>query len=99
DAHLLASKVLLLRTHARLEGGMDSELEAALIRVWLEDASVSLEEFESILRRRLDPGTAGGSRPLVDPAASPPVQAYADYLTASCPYDSGDFLAMPVDLV
>ncbi len=99
DAHLLASKVLLLRTHARLERGLDSETEAALVRVWLEDAAVSLEEFESILRRRLDLAVARDSRPLVDPSAAPPLKAYADYLGAASPYDSGDFLAAPVDLV
>jgi alkylation response protein AidB-like acyl-CoA dehydrogenase/electron transfer flavoprotein alpha subunit len=38
-------------------------------------------------------------RPLVDPAAGPPVTTYAGYLAADNPYDSGDFLVKPVNLV
>ena len=36
DAHLLAGKALLLRTHSRLEYGPDAEIEIALLRVWLQ---------------------------------------------------------------
>ena len=35
DAYLLGAKALLLRTHARLEHGVYSEIETALLPVWL----------------------------------------------------------------
>jgi electron transfer flavoprotein-quinone oxidoreductase len=98
DAQLLASKALLLRTHARLEHSLDAEAETALMRVWLEEASVSVEAFESTLRRWLDAGGRHDDRPLVDPGAGPLVSRYEDYLAAPCPYDSGDFLVKPTDL-
>jgi alkylation response protein AidB-like acyl-CoA dehydrogenase/flavin-dependent dehydrogenase/ferredoxin-like protein FixX len=98
DAHLLASKALLLRTHARLEHGLGAETETALLRVWLEDATVALQEFEAVARRRLAPPEQPEERPIVEPSAGPPVTAYADYLAAPCPYDSGDFLTASVDL-
>jgi alkylation response protein AidB-like acyl-CoA dehydrogenase/electron transfer flavoprotein alpha/beta subunit/ferredoxin-like protein FixX len=98
DGHLLASKALLLRTHARLEHGLGAELETALLRVWLEEASVALQEFEAVVRRRLGPQDQPEERPIVEPSAGPPVTTYADYLKAPCPYDSGDFLAAPLDL-
>src|SRR5207302_2470071 len=66
---------------------------------WLQQAAVSLEEFESIVRQWLQPGSRAPDRPMVDPSAGPPVTTYAAYLSASCPYDSGDFLAKPIDLV
>ncbi|MBV9124874.1 MAG: FAD-binding protein, partial [Planctomycetes bacterium] len=99
DAHLLASKALLLRTHARLEHGLPAEIEAALVRVWFQGAAVSLEEFEVLLRRRLDRADPHDDRPVVEPGAGPPVKNYADYLAAAAPYTSGDFLTRPVDLV
>jgi electron transfer flavoprotein-quinone oxidoreductase len=98
DAHLLASKALLLRTHARLEHGLGAETETALLRVWLEETSVALQEFEAVARRRLAPPEQPEERPVVEPSAGPPVTAYADYLAAPCRYDSGDFLTAPVDL-
>jgi hypothetical protein len=67
DGLLLASKALLLRTHARLEKGMASEAEAALLRVWLQAAARSLEEFEGAVRRhfrrsaKADPVTASAA--------------------------------------
>src|SRR5207237_1282629 len=99
DAHLLASKALLLRTHSHLEYGPSAEIEAALLRVWLQGAAVSLEKFESAVRQRLKGGPRHSERPLVDPGAGPPVTTYAAYLAASGPYDSGDFLAQPIDLM
>jgi electron transfer flavoprotein-quinone oxidoreductase len=98
NAHLLAGKALLLRTHARLEHGLDSETEVALVRVWLEGASVSLEEFDTTVRRRLESTGNPDDRPLVDPTAGPPVSNYAAYLATASPYDSGDFLSTPIDL-
>ena len=50
DAHLLAARALLLRTHARLEQGIPSETETALLRVWLGRAAVVLDEFEALAR-------------------------------------------------
>jgi alkylation response protein AidB-like acyl-CoA dehydrogenase/flavin-dependent dehydrogenase/electron transfer flavoprotein alpha/beta subunit/ferredoxin-like protein FixX len=99
DAHLLAGKALLLRTHARLEHGLNAEVETALLRVWLEGTSAALDEFEAGLRRLLDAPGRPEARPVVDPAAGPPVTLYADYLAAPCPYDSGDFLGTPPDPV
>jgi electron transfer flavoprotein-quinone oxidoreductase len=99
EAHLLASKALVLRTHARLEQGLPAETEIALVRVWLNFGSASLEEFESMLRRYLDPASRRDDHPVVELAAGPPVTAYADYLAATIKYDSGEFLLTPVDLL
>jgi alkylation response protein AidB-like acyl-CoA dehydrogenase/flavin-dependent dehydrogenase/electron transfer flavoprotein alpha subunit/ferredoxin-like protein FixX len=97
DAYLLASKALLLRTHARLERGLPAETETALVRVWLDAAAAALGEFEGTVRRQLDRLGRRDDRPVVDPAAGPPVTAYADFLAAPCAYDSGDFLVKPAD--
>ncbi|HEV3259479.1 MAG TPA: acyl-CoA dehydrogenase family protein [Gemmataceae bacterium] len=98
DAFLLASKALLLRTHARLEQGLNAEAEVALLRVWLDRASSAMEEFEAGVRHYLDAAGRRDDRPVVEPGAGPLVTIYADYLAAPCPYESGDFLATPVDL-
>jgi alkylation response protein AidB-like acyl-CoA dehydrogenase/flavin-dependent dehydrogenase/electron transfer flavoprotein alpha subunit/ferredoxin-like protein FixX len=98
DAHLLAGKALLLRTHSLLEHGMDAEVETALLRVWFQEAAVSLDQFESFLRQRLEAGPRFSERPLVDPSAGPPITTYAAYLAAPCPYQFGDFLIQPIDL-
>jgi alkylation response protein AidB-like acyl-CoA dehydrogenase/flavin-dependent dehydrogenase/electron transfer flavoprotein alpha subunit/ferredoxin-like protein FixX len=98
DAFLLASKALLLRTHARLERGYPAEIEMALMRVWLEDAAVALDAFEGDVRSWFDLTGRRDDRPVVEPAAGPPISVYADYLAAPCPYDTGDFLVAPVDL-
>ncbi len=98
DAHLLATKALLLRTHARLEQGLPAETEIALTRVWLEGAAVSLEEFESGLRRHFVLADWHDDRPVVEPSDGPAVGSYAAYLAAPAPYDSGDFLEKPIDL-
>ncbi|MBY0526414.1 MAG: FAD-binding protein [Gemmataceae bacterium] len=99
DAHLLASKALLLRLHARLEEGLPSEIETALVRVWLEDASVAMEEFESNLRHHFAQAGAAGEQPVVEPSAGLPTTNYRDFLASPAPYDSGDFLEQPVDLL
>jgi alkylation response protein AidB-like acyl-CoA dehydrogenase/electron transfer flavoprotein alpha subunit len=99
DAHLLASKALLLRTHSLLEYGIDAEVETALLRVWFQEAAVALDEFEGMVRQRLATGPRPTDRPLVDPSAGPPITTYAAYLATSCPYNFGDFLIQPIDLV
>jgi alkylation response protein AidB-like acyl-CoA dehydrogenase/flavin-dependent dehydrogenase/electron transfer flavoprotein alpha subunit/electron transfer flavoprotein alpha/beta subunit/ferredoxin-like protein FixX len=97
DANLLASKALLLRTHARLEKGLGSEAEIALMRVWLDGVAGALEKFDNAVRRGLMP-PAADIRPIVEPSAGPPVTRYADFLAAPCRFDSGDFLTAPIDL-
>jgi alkylation response protein AidB-like acyl-CoA dehydrogenase/flavin-dependent dehydrogenase/electron transfer flavoprotein alpha subunit/ferredoxin-like protein FixX len=97
DAHLLACKALLLRTHARMESGLSAEAETALVRVWLDAIAVSVERFDGVVRRGLKPPAADG-RPLVEPSAVPPVTRYADFLAAPGRFDSGDFLTTPLDL-
>jgi electron transfer flavoprotein-quinone oxidoreductase len=99
DAYLLASKVLLLRTHARLEAGVPSETELALVRVWLDAAAAALGEFEGTVRRQQDHVGQCEDRPVVDPAAGPPLTSYADFLAAPAPYHSGDFLHRPTDVL
>jgi alkylation response protein AidB-like acyl-CoA dehydrogenase/flavin-dependent dehydrogenase/ferredoxin-like protein FixX len=99
EAHLLASKTLVLRTHGRLEEGFASEVEITLTRVWLENAAVALEEFEGTVHCWLDLLGRHDGRPVVEPSAGPAVTHYADYLASSCPYDSGDFLVAPIDLL
>lgn len=97
DAHFLASKALLLRTHARLENGLPAEVEAALVRVWLQGAAACLDEFEAVVRP--NPIVQRDDRPVVEPAGGPVVTSYADFLAQPAPYNSGDFLTSPVDLL
>jgi alkylation response protein AidB-like acyl-CoA dehydrogenase/flavin-dependent dehydrogenase/electron transfer flavoprotein alpha subunit/electron transfer flavoprotein alpha/beta subunit/ferredoxin-like protein FixX len=97
DANLLASKALLLRTHARLERGLNAESESALVRVWLDGVAGALEKFDGAVRRGLMPPSID-ARPIVEPSAGPPVTRYADFLAAPCRFDSGDFLTSPIDL-
>jgi electron transfer flavoprotein-quinone oxidoreductase len=98
DANLLASKVQLLRCHARLEAGLPAEVEMALTRVWLDFSSVALDEFENLLHRIMDSYRSREDRPLVDPAADPAITSYSDYLAATAPYRSGDFLVSSIQL-
>ncbi|MCI0463152.1 MAG: acyl-CoA dehydrogenase family protein, partial [Gemmataceae bacterium] len=102
DAYLLGARVLLLRSHARLEAGLTSETEIALLPVWLEASAAALEEFEGAVRRALVVTRFSGSstsRPAeaghYEPA--PPVTRYADFLATAISYDSGDFLVKPAD--
>lgn len=94
DGHLLASKALLLRTHARLERGLSAETEIALVRVWMEYVAESLEKFDAVVR----PAERPVLRPVVEPAAGAPVARYADFLSSPGRYESGDFLVAPLDL-
>jgi len=93
DAELLASKALLLRVHGRLESGVSSQLEIALLRVWLSQTSASQDDGEGLLQRLLT-NRPRDDRPIVNPAVGPPVGSYADFLAAPVPYDSGDFLIL-----
>jgi alkylation response protein AidB-like acyl-CoA dehydrogenase/flavin-dependent dehydrogenase/electron transfer flavoprotein alpha/beta subunit/ferredoxin-like protein FixX len=98
DAYLLANKALLLRSHARLEVGIPAEVETALMRVWLDCSSAALDEFESLLQRTRDSARSRRDRPLVAPAAEPAINTYTDYLAATAPYQSGDFLISSIQL-
>jgi hypothetical protein len=98
-AHVLAGKRLLLRTHDRLETGLDAELAIVLLRVWLDYATTRLDEFTILVRDRLRPAFVGGDRPLVEFGSGPPPRTIAEYLAAPSPYTSGDFLLAPVDLL
>jgi alkylation response protein AidB-like acyl-CoA dehydrogenase/flavin-dependent dehydrogenase/ferredoxin-like protein FixX len=97
DAHFLASKALLLRTHARLENGLPAEVQTALVRVWLQGAAACLDEFEALVRP--NPIVHRDDRPVVEPAEGPLVTSYADFLAQPAPYNSGDFLVTPVNLL
>jgi alkylation response protein AidB-like acyl-CoA dehydrogenase/flavin-dependent dehydrogenase/ferredoxin-like protein FixX len=96
DGQLLASKALLLRTHARWEKNWSAEIESVLTRVWLDEAAASLEQLEAV--QRLRHSSIAQDRPLGDPAAPRMARSYADYLTRDLPYDSGDFLTTATDL-
>ena len=37
--------------------------------------------------------------PVVELSSGPPVSTYQEYLASACPYDSGDFLVQPVNLL
>ncbi|MBL8797609.1 MAG: acyl-CoA dehydrogenase family protein [Planctomycetia bacterium] len=91
DALLLASKTLLLRLHARLEHGLESETELSLLRVWLKHAATEALEFESLLRTHEVPSATKPDGPTTLP------RTYRDFLAAAAPYDSGDFLTKPLD--
>src|SRR5207247_9392000 len=93
DAELLASKALLLRVHGRLESGVSSQLEIALLRVWLSQTSASEDDGEALLQRLLT-NRPRDDRAIVNPAAGPPVTSYADFSEAHVPYDSGHFLIL-----
>ncbi|MDW8266230.1 MAG: acyl-CoA dehydrogenase family protein, partial [Gemmataceae bacterium] len=97
DAWLLASKAVLLRTHARLEAGLPAEREVALVRVWLGEVAAALGALTAAAR--------GGQRPTSAPLPAaiiadlgPPPQPYRDVLAAEGVWESGDFLDRPVDL-
>lgn len=98
DAALLATKALLLRTHARLEHGHPAQTEKALLRVWLDGAAAALDELDAVARAALDPAALRSERPVVEPSHSQPPTVYAEFLKAEAPYDSGDFLNTPVNL-
>ncbi len=98
-AHILAGKLLLLRTFARLEKGDDAELALVLLRVWLDHAATLLDEYALVVRERLHPTVRRDDRPLVEPDSGAPLRTQADYLEAPATYTSGDFLLLPLDLL
>jgi electron transfer flavoprotein-quinone oxidoreductase len=97
DAHLLAAKALLLRTHSRLEHGLDAEVEIMLIRLWLARAANDLHNFEGLMQRHVQTGHSWEERPLLDPGASPRLRSYQEYLATDLHYRSGDFLVKPIN--
>jgi len=98
-AYVLAGKLLLLRTFARLERGDDAELALVLLRVWLDHAATLLDEYALTVRERLHPTVRRSDRPLVEPDSGPPLRTQAEYLDAPATYTSGDFLLLPLDLL
>jgi hypothetical protein len=98
-AHLLAGKILLLRTFARLEKGLDAELAIMLLRVWLDYAATLLDEYTIAVRDRVRPDVRRPDRPLVEPDSGAPLRTEAEYRAAPATYTSGDFLLAPLDLL
>jgi electron transfer flavoprotein-quinone oxidoreductase len=99
EARLLAGKSLLLETHARLEEQPDAEVEMALLRVALDDTAADLDAFAALVQLRRRPAGAYRQRPVIEPGFGPPPAALANYLADPDPYQSGDFLLAPVDLL
>ncbi len=99
DANLLASKALLLRTHARLDAGLHSEEQLAWLRVWLNHVAYELEEFKELLGREKTLKThRSGS--FTEPESEGEVATdYDRYLNTPAEYNSGDFLCTPVNLL
>jgi alkylation response protein AidB-like acyl-CoA dehydrogenase/flavin-dependent dehydrogenase/electron transfer flavoprotein alpha subunit/ferredoxin-like protein FixX len=96
ETRLLATKSLLLRTHARLEKGIPSEREIALVRVWLDDAADLLETFADLVN--VDQRVPVVVRPIVEPGFGLPSCRYDEYLNSSREPESGDFLWKDLDL-
>ena len=79
---------------------MPAEIETALVRVWLDGASrVAWKNSRTPCATSSTWPSGIDDRPVVEPSAGPPVQTYADFLAAPAPYDSGDFLGCPTDLL
>jgi flavin-dependent dehydrogenase len=98
-AHILAGKILLLRTFARVQKGEDSERAIMMLRVWLDYASTLLDEFAIALRGQLRSSVGRGDRPFVEPDSPAPLRTQAEYLDSPARYTCGDFLLAPVDLL
>jgi flavin-dependent dehydrogenase/ferredoxin len=98
-AHVLAGKEMLLATFAWLEKGVDAELAIVLLRVWLDYTATLMNEFTILVRDRLNLLVLREDRPLVEPGSGAPLRTAEEYLSASSPYNSGDFLLLPVDLL
>lgn len=98
-AHILAGKLLLLRTFARLEQDDDAELAILLLRVWLDYSATLLDEYTILVREQLRPISRPGDRPLVEPDSGAPLRTQAEYLATPATYRSGDFLLAPLDLL
>ncbi len=88
DAELLASKALLLRTHARLEHGLPAERPLAWVRVWLDHAADTLDAFDKLVNRSASDFPATTAAPSTGNA---PIAEYQRFLETPAPYDSGDF--------
>jgi hypothetical protein len=99
QAHLAASALLLLRTHARLEEAPDAAVEMALLRVVLDDAAAELDVFAALVERRLQPASRPGQRPVVEPGFDLPPANLQEFLAAADSYQSGDFVLGAVDLL
>jgi hypothetical protein len=98
-AHVLAGKLLLLRTHTLLEEGRDAELAIVLLRVWLDYSATVQDQFTILVRDRLRPPPPASNRPLVELGAGPPPRTWAEFRAAATAYQTGDFLLAPVDLL
>jgi flavin-dependent dehydrogenase len=98
-AHILAGKLLLLRTHNLLEEGCDAELAIVLLRVWLDYTATLLDQFTILVRDHLRPPPPASDRPLVEPGAGSPPRTWAEFRAAMTPGKTGDFLLAPVDLL
>jgi alkylation response protein AidB-like acyl-CoA dehydrogenase len=96
DALLLASKALLLRTHARLEHGLPAEIETVLVRIWLNRALQSLDDLDNRVKVYLAGSVSLSDTSSPEPGGAPVIQ-YPDFLAAPNPYESGDFLCKPFD--
>jgi electron transfer flavoprotein-quinone oxidoreductase len=90
-ALLLASKALLLRTHALLDSGAACETDVALLRVWLNVVRAARDDFEGLMEYVAQNDVL----PLTVPGS--PITCYADFLHTPLPYNSGDFLGQPTD--
>jgi electron transfer flavoprotein-quinone oxidoreductase len=99
EARLAACRQVLLQTHAHLEARPDAAVAMALLRVVLDDAAADLDGLAALVQRRLEPAIAFRQRPLVEPGFEPPPATVPEYLAGPEPYQSGDFLLLPVDLV
>lgn len=89
SALLLASKALLLRTHALLDSGAAAETDLALLRVWLNRLRTAGDDCAGLM------SYVAQNDPLPLAVAGAPVTHYADFLKTPLPYASGDFLAQP----
>jgi electron transfer flavoprotein-quinone oxidoreductase len=87
----LASKALLLRTHALLEHGAGGETALALLRVWCNVLAGAGDDFAAFMEY------AAENNELPLEVEGPPITRYADFLAAPLPYNSGDFLEKATD--
>ena len=67
EAYMYGASCLLLRTHTRMESGLDTEVEVGLLRVWLQETAAALDRLVNAVRIVLEPPGRIDERPLVDP--------------------------------